>query len=119
MFLAAEILRTRRETLTWRYPVAVASGFGLLHGLGFAAALREIGLPQTETPIALVAFNIGIETGQLLFVGLCAGAWQGLRIAECRTTMAAFLETARLRQPLVYAIGGISAFWFMNQLTGA
>ena len=46
----------------------MAGGFGLLHGLGFAGALREAGLPQGEIPLALLSFNVGIELGQLAFV---------------------------------------------------
>ena len=48
----------------------VAAGFGLLHGLGFAGALAEVGLPTAEIPLALFTFNVGIELGQLAFVGV-------------------------------------------------
>ena len=58
VFLATEIARTRRDTLTWRYPITVSASFGLLHGFGFASALGEIGLPQTEIPAALLCFNV-------------------------------------------------------------
>ena len=68
VFLAREIALDRRDTLTWRYPIAVSAGFGLLHGLGFASALKDIGLPQTEIPAALLAFNVGVEIGQIMFV---------------------------------------------------
>ena len=68
VFLAREIALDRRDTLTWRYPIAVSATFGLLHGFGFASALAEIGLPQTEIPAALLAFNVGVEVGQILFV---------------------------------------------------
>ena len=50
------------------YPWLVAFAFGLLHGFGFAGALKEIGLPQTDVPLALLTFNLGVEAGQLLFV---------------------------------------------------
>ena len=56
-------------SLTERMPWMVAFVFGLLHGLGFAGALAEIGLPQNAIPLALLCFNIGVEIGQLLFVG--------------------------------------------------
>jgi hypothetical protein len=49
-------------------PWLVAFVFGLLHGLGFAGALREIGLPQTDIPLALLFFNVGVEIGQLAFI---------------------------------------------------
>ncbi|MEH6502144.1 MAG: HupE/UreJ family protein, partial [Pseudoalteromonas distincta] len=68
VFLAREIALERRDTLTWRYPIAVSATFGLLHGFGFASALAEIGLPQTEVLAALLTFNIGVELGQLLFI---------------------------------------------------
>ena len=51
-----------------RHPWGMAFAFGLLHGLGFAGALREAGLPAGEIPVALLAFNAGIELGQLGFV---------------------------------------------------
>ena len=65
VFLAAEILRARqgRIGLTHRLPWLIAFGFGLLHGLGFAGALAEIGLPAGEIPLALLFFNLGVEVG--------------------------------------------------------
>ncbi len=70
MFVAAEILRAAqgRASLTARAPWLVAFVFGLLHGLGFAGALREVGLPQTDIPLALLFFNVGVEVGQLAFI---------------------------------------------------
>ncbi|MFL6197485.1 MAG: HupE/UreJ family protein, partial [Thermoanaerobaculia bacterium] len=70
-FLAVELTSVRKDipTLTQRAPWAVAAGFGLLHGLGFAGALAEVGLPTAEIPLALFSFNVGIELGQLAFVG--------------------------------------------------
>jgi hypothetical protein len=53
---------------SWRYPIAVSSTFGLLHGFGFATVLSEIGLPQTEIPVALLFFNVGVEIGQIMFI---------------------------------------------------
>ena len=66
--LALELVRPRPESLFRRRPWLIALGFGLLHGLGFAGALTEVGLPQGEIPLALLAFNLGIEAGQLLLV---------------------------------------------------
>jgi hypothetical protein len=70
VFVAAEIVHGRRgrRGLTERFPWIVAFTFGLLHGLGFAGALSEIGLPQSAIPLALLCFNVGVEVGQLLFV---------------------------------------------------
>ena len=82
VFVAAEILH-RREGLARRRPWTVAFAFGLLHGLGFAAALREIGLPANAIPVALACFNLGVEAGQLLFIaavfavlGLASRVWR-------------------------------------------
>ena len=70
VFLASELVRDegRRGVVARYYPWLVAFSFGLLHGLGFAGALAEVGLPQGEIPLALFAFNVGVELGQLAFV---------------------------------------------------
>ena len=75
VFLCVEIVHARqgRNGLAIRYPWVVAFAFGLLHGLGFAGALAEIGLPQSEIPIALLFFNVGVEIGQLMFVAVVFG----------------------------------------------
>jgi hydrogenase/urease accessory protein HupE len=81
-FLAAEILRARtgRGGIAVRAPWLVAFAFGLLHGLGFAGALSEIGMPEGHIPVALLFFNLGVEAGQLLFVAgvmaVVTVAWQ-------------------------------------------
>ena len=73
VFLAAEILHARqgRIGLTHQFPWLIAFAFGLLHGLGFASALGQVGLPAAEIPLALLFFNLGVEIGQLLFVAVC------------------------------------------------
>lgn len=87
-----------------RRPWLAAGGFGLVHGLGFAGALAEVGLPEGEIPLALASFNLGIELGQLAFV---AGVLGVLAVLGARRRPApAWL----LRVP-AYAIGGIAAFW--------
>lgn len=70
VLVAAEIVRLHRgePSLTARQPWLVAFCFGLLHGFGFAGALSQIGLPQGELPLALLAFNVGVELGQLAFI---------------------------------------------------
>jgi hydrogenase/urease accessory protein HupE len=70
VFVAAEIVHARqgRPGLTQRHPWAVAFTFGLLHGVGFASALAEVGLPPLSIPVALLFFNVGVEIGQLLFI---------------------------------------------------
>ena len=76
VFLASELLRDplHRSHITQNYPWLVAFCFGLLHGLGFAGALAEIGLPHGEIPLALFAFNVGVELGQLGFVAVILSA---------------------------------------------
>ncbi len=113
MFVAAEATRMwRREvTLTISYPWLVAFVFGLLHGLGFAGALLEIGLPQTDVPLALFTFNVGVEIGQLLFIGTVfaiKALWQ--------TTIGSTLNR-EFAQPLItYAVGAVASFWFIDRL---
>jgi len=68
VYLAMEIALQKKDSLTYRYPIAVSSSFGLLHGFGFAAVLADIGLPQVEIVTSLLFFNIGVELGQIIFV---------------------------------------------------
>ena len=70
LVLALEIVRPRPDSFIRRRPWLMASSFGLLHGLGFAGALAEVGLPRGEIPLALFAFNLGIEFGQLMLVAV-------------------------------------------------
>ena len=68
LFLAREALVNDGKSIAYRFPVVVSVTFGLLHGLGFAAALGEVGLPDREIPLALLFFNVGVEIGQLSFI---------------------------------------------------
>ena len=74
-FVAVEIVHSRRgrSGITAQAPWIVAFAFGLLHGFGFAGALSEVGLPQGHIPLALLFFNVGVELGQLLFIGMVLG----------------------------------------------
>ena len=101
VLVAAEALSSR-PTLARRWPAVVAFLFGLVHGLGFAGALKEIGLPQHYLPAALFSFNVGVEIGQLLVV---AAAWVLWRVARN------WSFTARCRTPALYAVGSIAAYW--------
>ena len=67
--MAVENLVTR-ELHAWR--VLVVFLFGLLHGLGFAGVLRELGLPRSEFLTALLSFNVGVEIGQLSVIAAAA-----------------------------------------------
>lgn len=111
LFVAVEIVHWRqgREGVTRRKPWLVAFLFGLLHGLGFAGALTEIGLPEHAIPLALLFFNLGVETGQLMFVGAVLAAWSALRSIS--------LPEWAWRLP-VYSIGGLAAFWVIERIAG-
>jgi hypothetical protein len=108
--VAAEIVRDRRGHggLTARAPWIVAFGFGLLHGFGFAGALGEIGLPQGQIPAALLFFNLGVEAGQLAFVGVVLGV-----VASARRLVPAAPRWAGLVPP--YAIGIVATFWVFQR----
>lgn len=112
VFLARELvmLRQGRPGLTARAPWLVAFVFGLLHGLGFAGALREIGLPPGDIPLALVAFNLGVEAGQLAFVAVILGViWLARRII-----LAA--PPRWIGHLPAYAIGTIAALWTIERI---
>jgi len=94
-----------RPTLARRWPAIVAFLFGLVHGLGFAGALKEIGLPQAHLPIALLSFNVGVEIGQLMVIAL---VWVLYRLFGHLL--------GRLRVPALYAIGSIAAFWSIGRI---
>ncbi len=113
--LAAEIVRRNggRPSLTLRAPWAVAFAFGLLHGLGFAGALLDAGLPQRDIPLALLAFNVGVEAGQLLFIGTVVA----LALLFSRWRLPAAMAV-HARPALAYAIGTLSTFWFIDRLAG-
>jgi hydrogenase/urease accessory protein HupE len=110
VFLALEILRFQNgeKTLTGEKPWLVAFAFGLLHGLGFAGALSDIGLPQTEIPLALASFNIGVELGQLAFV--C-----GVLVTIRALNVVLEWPRAVVKIP-AYAIGTISTFWVIDRV---
>lgn len=93
-------------------PWLMALAFGLLHGLGFAGALHEVGLPSHEIPAALFAFNMGIEAGQLLFVAAV------LLLAQLTRFVPARVQPV-LRWVPAYAIGSLGIYWFLERLESA
>ncbi|MBL4768933.1 MAG: HupE/UreJ family protein [Rhodobacteraceae bacterium] len=118
LFLALELLRARAAapTLTRRYPWAVAFAFGLLHGLGFAGALREIGLPQGDVPLALVSFNVGVEIGQLTFIAVVVAIALLLARLFPRLARRAMMPRGVAMMTAGYGIGAISVFWLVQRL---
>jgi hydrogenase/urease accessory protein HupE len=111
VFVAGEVVQGLRGKpgLTARAPWVVAFSFGLLHGLGFAGALAEVGLPQKAIPLALLMFNGGVELGQLIFVA-------------CMLVLGALLQRIPLRLPQwtrvlpAYAIGTVAMFWVIDRV---
>jgi hydrogenase/urease accessory protein HupE len=108
VLVAGEALHDRR-TLSRRWPALVAFLFGLVHGLGFAGALKDIGLPQQHLSVALLTFNVGVELGQLCVVGLA------YLIQRSFARVPAFM---RVRVPAIYAIGAIAAYWSIDRIIG-
>ena len=108
MLVAGEALRDR-ETLARRLPALVAFLFGLVHGLGFAGALKAIGLPEQHFLLALLTFNVGVEIGQLLIV---AAAWLVYR------TLRQFPVMPQARLASLYAIGTMAAYWSATRIFG-
>ena len=114
MFLAHEVLRRDpiAPRLSERAPWVVSFGFGLIHGLGFGSALSEIGLPQNEVVLALLAFNIGVEIGQVGFILAVLVGWR------CLAFLIQPTQVRALQLPLVYAIGGVAAYWLIERVAG-
>jgi hydrogenase/urease accessory protein HupE len=113
LFLAAELMRQTKgeRDIAMQAPWLVAFIFGLLHGFGFAGALSEVGLPQTEIPLALLMFNIGVEAGQLVFILIVIVALKlGIHILKSPQSWA--------KPATTYIIGGISAFWLIERING-
>jgi hydrogenase/urease accessory protein HupE len=119
VLVAVEIINDRRGTPSFaaRWPWLVAFCFGLLHGFGFAGALAEVGLPHHAIPIALLFFNLGVEVGQLAFVGaILTAGWTFHYAATVR------FEPARVQRIVngldvfaTYAIGSIAAYWLIER----
>ena len=112
LFLGPEIVRSWRgqTSFTIRHPWVVAFAFGLLHGFGFASALTSAGLPRHELPLALVSFNVGVELGQLGFIGLILALERSFRILEIRWPR--FVEALP-----GYTVGSLGAFWTIQRVT--
>jgi hydrogenase/urease accessory protein HupE len=113
VFVAGEIVHITqgRPSVTRRWPWIVAFVFGLLHGLGFAAALREVGLPEQSIPLALLLFNIGVEVGQLLFIAAVALFIRLLRAVHARWP-------AWIKAVPAYGIGTIAVYWVIERTVG-
>ena len=105
-YVAIENLLTR-ELKPWR--IALVFMFGLLHGLGFAGVLRDLGLPRDQFLTALVTFNLGVEGGQLTI------------IAVAMLAVLPFMTKSWYRQrvviPASLLIAAVGLYWFVVRLT--
>ena len=111
MLLAVEVVHKNQgqHTFSERFPWLIAFTFGLVHGLGFAGALSEIGIPQNEVPLSLLMFNVGVETGQVLFVVTVSLLLAALRKFQNGGALL-------LTRSAPYAIGGLAAFWTVKRV---
>jgi hydrogenase/urease accessory protein HupE len=112
VFVAREIIMGGRGQggLSGLMPWTMAFAFGLLHGFGFAGALREVGLPQSDVPLALLSFNLGVEAGQLAFVA-------AVLLPASLARFMFKLEPRRYAMTAAYAIGAIAMVWFIERMT--
>jgi hydrogenase/urease accessory protein HupE len=110
-FVASELLKAKPNEvrLSETYPWIVAFAFGLLHGFGFSGALKEIGLPQSDVPLSLLTFNLGVEAGQILFVATA------MAIAWVARALIGF-HPAFARRATAYAIGTSAMLWVIPRI---
>jgi hydrogenase/urease accessory protein HupE len=106
VLVACEALR-ERDTLARRLPALVSFLFGLVHGLGFAGALKEVGLPEAHLPFALLCFNVGVEIGQLMMV---LAVFAVVRLPVPRRWL------GLARRPALYGIGTLAAYWSWQRI---
>ena len=111
LYMAIELsLRARAPDRPPARPWLLAFAFGLLHGLGFASALAEIGLPNHEIPIALFGFNVGVELGQIAFILVVLAVLALVRrVASSLDRVIYWIAT--------YAIGGMASFWVIERIS--
>ena len=111
IFLAVELLNHYhgKDGFTSRYPWMVSFLFGLLHGLGFAGALQDVGLPDNNISIALFLFNAGVEVGQLIFVFVMLLLMAGIKQLKFRFPEWIYITPA-------YMIGTFAMYWFIERV---
>lgn len=110
VFLCVEVLHKHqgKQTLSEQKPWLVAFGFGLVHGLGFAGALSELGVPDYAVPTALLAFNLGVEIGQICFITVI----YSVVIAAKRLVK---VPLAGFQPVFAYSVGGFAAYWTIER----
>jgi len=113
--LAAETLKGKlnpeQKSLSWRYPVIVASLFGLLHGFGFASILDSLGLPQNMKMTALLFFNLGIELGQLAFIAIVL-----LFVSIVKKVILIRRQQDNILHVIIYLTGLTASYWMVQRL---
>lgn len=112
VLIAVEVMRKRagKSSLALRRPWVIAAIIGLIHGLGFAGALADIGLPKGRELWALLLFNIGVEIGQVVVIILTlVTLWALYKLSRSAETAARVVTT--------YAIGAMGAFWMIGRLS--
>jgi hydrogenase/urease accessory protein HupE len=111
VFLAVELLRHYKgiDGFAYHYPWLVSFLFGLLHGLGFASALQDVGLPENNIPLALFLFNVGVELGQLAFVFVVLLIMAGMQRLQFKWPQWMYKFPA-------YLIGTLAMYWFIERL---
>lgn len=103
------VVAGRRRLPPWQAPLT-ALCFGLVHGLGFAGALREVGLPEGSLGTALLGFGLGVELGQIAFLIGCLLLWGAVERLQ---------QQARASALCGYAIGVTGSFWMFQRLCAA
>lgn len=119
VFLATEIARGDRNGLTYKYPITVSASFGLLHGFGFAAVLKDVGLPQMEIPAALLFFNVGVEIGQVIFVAVLIISYKIFAKFGKALNLKRFAIYGRginAEKSAAYAIGTLASYWMILRI---
>lgn len=105
-FMAREVILKRHASLD---ATLIVLSFGLLHGLGFASALRDSGFEHEHLFAALLMFNLGVEIGQLLFVAaVIMLAWVLQRV----------YSSSNFKRPLAVALGAMGMFWAFQRVAG-
>ncbi len=106
IIIAATIVYIAVENLTERrllHRPWITAAFGLVHGFGFAGALQEIGIPKGQVVVTLLAFNLGVETGQLAFLGIVA------------LLLGKYLTSPRLRIAVSAGAACVAVFWVLQR----
>lgn len=118
LFLAHEIALKKTNSWTYRAPVIVSFGFGLLHGLGFASALGDVGVVANQILLSLLFFNVGVELGQLAFIGAVVVVYLIFKEIYLRVKLKEFshsVSSMNLELLIAYVIGIPSAYWVIER----